>query len=219
MYKKILVIQHHPAEGPGRIAYWAADNNVQLTCVLASEVFAQTPNILSTGCDGIIILGGPMNVVDNPNWMQREREFIQQMIQSKLPLLAICLGAQLVATELGAAVIGLKQAEHGWLPIQLQNGGTMQVPQWHEQRFVFSNDVLAQHKLVIEASSALCEQQVYRNGHLLGLQFHPEWDEPQMNLLRGAFGNDCPFSEGENTIEAQRFLQLWLNSQLTWLFS
>lgn len=55
---------------------------------------------------GLVILGGPQNVTDLSQypWMQREVELIKAAHAKELPVIGICLGAQLIAHALGGKV-------------------------------------------------------------------------------------------------------------------
>ncbi|GGI87474.1 type 1 glutamine amidotransferase [Shewanella gelidii] len=205
----IAVFQHHHAEGVGRIAQWAQAHGAQLTCFLAPEQLPQT----LCGYDGLIVLGGPMNVQDNPMWMQRERYLIQGALQRKIPILAICLGAQLLAAELGARIYKLPEPECGWTPVTFTTGQRMLVPQWHYQGFEFDDRLSVE----VFADSILCPQQAFRTEHILGLQFHPEWDDSAIATLQGAFAEDCPLRLPSRAL-AQKKLSRWLFPTLDVLF-
>ncbi|WP_144211643.1 type 1 glutamine amidotransferase [Shewanella donghaensis] len=193
----LAVIQHHPAEGPGRIQDWCKNHGHTLTCFMApADVLPKL-----TDFDGLIILGGPTDVVENPPWMQAELNLITDAININMPILAICLGAQLLATALGARVYPLEKPELGWLEIELTKeavtANKLVVPQWHFYGFDFSQPEQEKRMIdpvSIEARSALCEQQIFRHQRQLGLQFHPEWDDTQILQLIESFNDECPFT-------------------------
>src|SRR3546814_3168695 len=60
-----------------------------------------------------------MNVFDEAqfSWLAEEKEFIKAAIDNKKKLLGICLGAQLLANLLGAAVKPAPNKEIGWFPV------------------------------------------------------------------------------------------------------
>ncbi|MEZ9200474.1 type 1 glutamine amidotransferase [Shewanella sp. 10N.286.54.B9] len=211
----LAVIQHHTAEDIGRISRWADGHQHQLQTFYAPE--NRLPNL--DIFDGLIILGGPMNVADNPIWMQREREVITCAINRNMPVLAICLGAQLLASSLGAKIYPLSSAELGWKPIHFKTAKfpSMIVPQWHEQGFIFDKQKSTSLSIDIEACSSLCKQQIFRHQRQLGMQFHPEWDEPQIQKLRAAFSTECPFHDINNS-QRQNILEQWLFKELDQLF-
>jgi GMP synthase-like glutamine amidotransferase len=67
--------------------------------------------------DAVIVLGGDANVdeEDRYPWLADEKRLIAELIDARVPLLGVCLGAQLVAEVAGAAVGPLADGtEVGW---------------------------------------------------------------------------------------------------------
>ncbi len=96
----------------------------------------------------LIILGGPMNVDDETSFpiLRWEKRIIRAAIDEAVPILGICLGAQLIATTLGAAVFHGAVKEIGWSPISITPHGQVDsllgylpenatVFQWHGDGF------------------------------------------------------------------------------------
>jgi len=67
------------------------------------------------------VTGGPMGVGDEREhpWLGDEKRYLETGLTSDKPVLAICLGAQLVAQLLGARITISPYAERGWWPITL----------------------------------------------------------------------------------------------------
>lgn len=134
---------------------------------------------------GLIVLGGPMNVDEQPQraHLRNEAHAIEAMLKQGKPVLGICLGAQLLAHVLGAAVPRNKVKEIGWYPLHKTEAGladpvlaplaaTTPVFQWHGCRFDIPRDA------VHLARSEACEQQAFRYAdNAYGFQFHLEMDE------------------------------------------
>ena len=133
---------------------------------------------------GLIVLGGPMNVEDqhrHPH-LKTELRAIESALRQDKPVLGICLGAQLLAHVLGAPVRRHAQQEIGWYdlettaqgredPVLGSLGDQAPVFQWHG----FTFDLPA--GAVQLARTASCEQQAFRFGQsAYGFQFHLEAD-------------------------------------------
>ena len=133
-----------------------------------------------------MVLGGPMNVdqVDRFPHLQTEVEAIQDALDRDIPVLGICLGAQLIARALGAPVGPAVRKEIGWYDVCVSEPGlgdpllsnfapTERIFQWHGDTFDIPRG--AEHL----ASSTLCPNQAFRYGKkVYGLQFHLEVDAP-----------------------------------------
>jgi GMP synthase (glutamine-hydrolysing) len=135
--------------------------------------------------NGLVVLGGPMNVDDlerHPH-LAVEVKLIQQAIDQGLPVLGICLGAQLIAKALGAPVHANGGKEIGWYdvsptlaakddPLFWDFGEGEKIFQWHSDTFELPAGA------VQLATSQTCSHQAFRYGiNVYGLQFHLEVDE------------------------------------------
>ncbi len=69
---------------------------------------------------GAIIFGGPMSANDADDFVRREIDWIAVPLKESKPFLGICLGAQMLARHLGAAVYPHADghAEIGYYPIR-----------------------------------------------------------------------------------------------------
>ncbi len=178
---RIVVFQHVAAEPLGTLDALIRNRGHRIRFVN----FEREPeaNIDVTRYDGLIVLGGPMMVTDRHRLPHLNTEIaaLKSALVADMPVLGICLGAQLLAHTLGAQVAALKQPEIGWYPLQptahaaadpVLKGLTDPAPifQWHGQGFSLPPG--AQHL----ASSAQCPCQAFRLGRAYGFQFHLEMD-------------------------------------------
>jgi GMP synthase-like glutamine amidotransferase len=185
---RIHVLQHVPFEGPAAIAHWAEARGHSLA---VSHLYAGDPPPDLDSFDRLVIMGGPMSVVDEAehSWLEHEKARIEESIHSGKSVVGICLGAQLLAEALGARVSRNPHKEIGWLPVTLTEAArahplcadlpmTQQVFQWHGDTFELPDGA------VHLASSEACEQQafLYEN-RLLGLQFHLESTPESVDAL------------------------------------
>ncbi|GGE95681.1 glutamine amidotransferase [Sphingomonas prati] len=133
--------------------------------------------------DLLVLMGGPMGVYerDRHSWINGEVARIAARLEARLPTIGICLGSQLIAAALGAAVYPGPVQEIGFGPVTIGPEGMASpvrhlagtpVLHWHGDTF----DLPEGCELL--ASSALYQHQAYRRGkRLLALQCHPEMGE------------------------------------------
>lgn len=109
--------QHVPFEGLGSVQAWLVANGYQITATRFYE-FSELPDLEQI--DLLVVMGGPMSVNDEAiyPWLVAEKSFIRTAVQSGKRVLGVCLGAQLIASALGARVYPNAQKEIGWFPIQ-----------------------------------------------------------------------------------------------------
>jgi GMP synthase (glutamine-hydrolysing) len=132
------------------------------------------------GCSGLVVLGGTMCANDSLPGLAAELTLIKQAIAAGVPVLGICLGAQLMAKALGARVYRNPQPEIGWAPVHLTSAGRrdpifqgMESPaqffHWHQDTFDLPSGA------EVLAYSDRCRYQAIRYGEsAYGIQFHPE---------------------------------------------
>ena len=128
---------------------------------------------------GVVVYGGPESVNDLQRWpyLREELDWIEDWLAAGKPYFGICLGAQLLATALGAGVSRHPGGHHeiGYVeiaPTPAANGfmdGPMHVYHWHNEGFDVPDcaDLLA--------TGPVFGNQAFRAGaKTYGIQFHPE---------------------------------------------
>lgn len=170
-------LQHVPFEGPGTIKPWLEAAGYRITST-QFHVSSELPAI--DEIDLLVIMGGPMSVNEEQlfPWLSLEKKFIRDVIDSGKPVLGICLGAQLIASAMGARVYQNPEKEIGWYPVHgVSPTGTpafsfppaIKVFHWHGETF----DLPPGATLI--ARSDACEHQAFQLGKsVIGLQFHLE---------------------------------------------
>lgn len=177
---KILIITHIESEGPGTLGDFLQtidDIETQRVSLYNGE---KLPDNLRD-FNAIVTMGGPMGVHDEDEYpfLHEETEFLRRAIDSNLPVLGICLGAQMVARACYATVSKASEKELGWKVVSLTDFGRrdilfqgipreMQVFQWHDDTFEVPYGGL------LLATSSECPNQAFRHGNAYGLQFHLE---------------------------------------------
>lgn len=173
--KKILIIVHQERSTPGRVGQMLEARGHHLD-IRRHALGDPLPETLAEH-DGAVIFGGPMSANDPEPWIAREIDWIAVPLREKKPFLGICLGAQMLAMQLGGAVGPHPEelVEIGYYPIQPVNGGDgftrwpEKVYHWHRESFTLPRDAL------LFASNETFENQAFRYGSAAyGIQFHPE---------------------------------------------
>jgi GMP synthase-like glutamine amidotransferase len=172
----IHVLQHVPFEGIGSIAAWIEARQA----IVSHTRFFEAPDLPALdSIDMLIVLGGPMSINDEDilPWLASEKQFIRDAVAREIPILGICLGAQLIAGAMGARVYPNPVKEIGWFPIRAVAvpAGNFRLPQeciafhWHGETFDLPEGA------VHLAESDGCANQAFQlNRNVIGLQFHLE---------------------------------------------
>jgi GMP synthase (glutamine-hydrolysing) len=176
--RSVLVLRHEPFEHLGCFEEVLRDRNISF---LYSDL-GDTLDLVNH--DGVIVMGGPQSANDQE--MAGELHFIEQALDTKTPVLGICLGAQLIAKALGAHVYRNPEPEIGWAPVYLTEAGgndpvfgRLPSPSmffhWHSETFMLPQGAVSL------AYSDKCRQQAFKfHDTVYGVQFHPEITAPMI---------------------------------------
>jgi GMP synthase (glutamine-hydrolysing) len=184
-----LVLRHVQAEGLGLLANVLRDRGIHHRYLDLPRGEAPPKDIRALG--GLIVLGGPMAVyeADRHPFLRIESGLVERALTAGRPVLGICLGAQLIASVLGARVYAGERREVGWGPITLTDDGrddpvfglmepSLTVFHMHGDTYELPPDA---RNL---ATSPAYEQQAFRLGDLVyGLQFHLEFTDTTIQRL------------------------------------
>ena len=190
-------IHHVPFEGLGRIADWAEARKWTRSATWQHR--GDAPPDLD-GVDLLVVTGGPMSVGDEAvfPWLTAEKALIREALDRKVPVLGICLGAQLIAEVLGAKVAPMGHREIGWcdmrktpearaLPWLDVFPNPMPALHWHGEQFGIPSGATPLW------SSDACAHQGFLHGSALALQFHLEMGgEDLAALVENARGELSP---------------------------
>ena len=217
--RSLLVLRHEAFEHLGYFEEILRSRNI-------SFLYTDLGDVLDLGAHrGLIIMGGPQSA--NNQEMAAELHFIQQALDSKTPVLGICLGAQLIAKALGSPVYHNPEKEIGWAPVYLTEAaegdpvfGGLPSPNtffhWHSETFMLPAGAVSL------AYSDKCRQQAFRfHDVVYGIQFHPEitpemivdWSAQSVNCADAAT-LDAPLDPyaADSSPLARQILEGWLNT-------
>lgn len=186
-----LCLQHVDFEGPGIFRDLLAQHHYNLrTCLVPVDGLPSNPT------DFLLIMGGPMSANETNPWIIKEMEFIRETVRCGIPVLGVCLGAQLLAKGLGATVSPGTHMELGAVPITITPDGqqdpvfstfptTLEVFQWHSEGCNLPEGAVAL------ASSELYSPQAFRfETQVYGLLFHLELESSGIKALCQKCPND-----------------------------
>jgi GMP synthase-like glutamine amidotransferase len=170
------ILQHVPFEGPGSIGRWLEDEGAEISI---TRLYAGELPPPPEGLDLVVIMGGPMSVNDEAihRWLGDEKRFVRDVIDHGSSVLGVCLGAQVVASALGARVYANPEKEIGWFPVNGLHppGESFRLPlhqtvfHWHGETFELPPGA------VRIAANDCCANQGFQIGRrIVGLQFHLE---------------------------------------------
>jgi GMP synthase-like glutamine amidotransferase len=171
---RLLTIVHEDTDGPGVFIDAARSRGAEL---VAWEIARGAP--VPADFDAVITLGGAANTNESLAWIAAEREFLASLVEEGVPLLAVCLGAQVLGEAIGGSVERMPVSEIGWYPVSVAPAGvedpllgrlapSFDALEWHHYELSLPADA------VVLARTPACIQ-AYRVGAAAwGVQFHPE---------------------------------------------
>jgi len=174
---RALVLQHISCEPPGAYEEVLRERGAAIHRV---EVDAGEALPDWREFDAIVAMGGPMSVNDDLDWLHAEKRLVAEALRGGAAFFGACLGAQLLASCLGARVYPGPAPEVGMLPVTLTEaalsdpvfaglGPELQTLQWHGETFDLPEGAVAL------ASSPAYPNQAFRWGErAYAIQFHLE---------------------------------------------
>lgn len=185
----VLICKNISSEGPGTIEEYLSLERIAYK-IIDLSLGEKLPDIVQH--DTLVILGGPMSVNDDLQYIRREEILVRDFAEKGKRMLGICLGAQIMAKALGARVYKGPMPEIGWYDITLSAEGAanplmgvlafndktadackvFKAFHWHGETFDIPVGA------VPLASSALYPNQAFKYGQdAYALQFHIEVSE------------------------------------------
>ena len=223
----LVVVEHEPDASVGRLAPHLAAHRVTTVRPAAGDAFP--PN---AGVDGVIVLGGSMGAYEHDEhpWLSDELAWIARVVADDVPLLGICLGAQLLADATGGRAFRAEgRVEAGVYQLHPTEAGRRDpvMPHAGDKVFAVHGDTfeLPPGATLLARSDGYV--QAFSIGSALGVQFHPEtdadtaiaWAQSLVAPVLGRAGVTLEnFTDGLRAAEADldasshRFFAAWLDT-------
>ncbi|SRR5690606_33531415 len=167
---RIAVVHHNEEVGLGRLAEFLADHE-------QFDVWAPDATYPDS-VDGVVVMGGFMGAyeTDAHPWLVDESKWIQLQVERGVPVLGICLGAQLLAHALGGEAYRAPRPEVGVVEMRYTDEGRRHpaVSLLGEQAFVAHQDTFRLPPDAVLLASTDLYPAVFQIGSALGVQCHPE---------------------------------------------
>jgi len=164
----------------------------------------------------VLVFGGAMHADqdDMHPWLRQENLFLQGLLDGHVPVLGVCLGAQLLAKAASAPVGPSSEPEVGWFEIELTEEGRddpvlgllpsrFEAFQWH----FYTHGLPA--GAVELARSRVCTQAFRLGESAWGVQFHPEVTAEQVEGWIEEDPHELPGSADDFSAETARRIAEW----------
>jgi GMP synthase-like glutamine amidotransferase len=176
---RVLAIAHQPDAGPGVFADAIRATGSALDVWLMPRAEQPPRDLLAY--DAVLSLGGAMHPDQDREhpWLARERSVLANLLERDVPLLGVCLGAELLAAAAGAPARRADVPEVGWYevttttaaaddPILSPLAPRFEALEWHSYQLALPPGATP----LARSSTSL---QAYRVRHSAwGIQFHAE---------------------------------------------
>ncbi len=175
--RPILIVLHQEWSTPGRVGQMleAKGRKLDIRKPVMGDPLPETMDDHA----GAIIFGGPMSANANEDFIKKEIDWVSVPLRDKAPFFGICLGAQMLAKQLGAGVTkhDTDFAEIGYYQLEpTEEGKTLManwpgwVYHWHTEGFELPSGA----ELLARGGNEF-PNQAYRYGpSAMAVQFHAE---------------------------------------------
>ena len=191
--KPVRIFQHVSCEGPGYLGVFLEKHHIPFE-VICIDDGVEAPDDLDT-ISGLVFMGGGMNVTDPLQWIKDEQALICKAIDNNVPIMGICLGAQMMSAAMGGSITHGPGMEIGWhrvTPVteNQSNDWLTGLPDelvpfhWHADTFSIPQGAVPLFK------SECRENQAFVFKNCIALQFHLEMTADMVKDWVQQFGSD-----------------------------
>ena len=197
----MLIVLHQEHSTPGRVGHWLTERGYKLD-IRRPRFGDPLPETLS-GHAGAIVFGGPMSANDPDDYVKREIDWIKVPLAEGAPFLGLCLGAQMLAIQLGAAVAPHADGhiEVGWFGLRPTEAGRRLTDSWPDCVHQFHREgfgLPAGATLLAEGEAETFPNQGFSYGQAaFGIQFHIELTTAMVGRWTGNIGERARLPGGQ----------------------
>ena len=229
--RPVLIVLHQEHSTPGRVGHRLTERGYTLD-IRRPRFGDRLPETLD-GHAGAIVFGGPMSVNDPDDYLKVETDWLKVPLAEGAPFLGLCLGAQLLALHLGAAV-GPHADGHievGWFGLTPTEAGRKLIPAWPDCVHQFHREgfgLPAGATLLAEGPAETFPNQAFSYGSAaFAIQFHIELTTAMVGRWTARIGERAKLPGGQAAAShfqgralhdwktrafLDAFLDLWLRS-------
>ncbi len=198
--RPILIVLHQEHSTPGRVGHRLSERGYALD-IRRPRFGDPLPETLA-GHSGAIVFGGPMSANDADDYVKTEIDWIKVPLGEGAPFLGLCLGAQMLAIHLGAAVAPHADGhiEVGWFGLRPTEAGRRLIAAWpdcvhqfHKEGF----DLPSGATLLAEGAETFPNQAFAYGEAAFGIQFHIELTTAMVGRWTGSIGERARLPGGQ----------------------
>lgn len=186
----ILVLQHHDLHRPGRLGLTLRDHGFRLDVIRPDRGDALPADL--DDVDAVVSLGGPQQTHEGHHWMEKEKVVLKAAVEADLAVIAIGLGAQLLAEALGGEVADMDSPEAGFVDVDILPAGQTEPIfagiTWQSSQFMKHTRQITKLPPGARAiaRSRRCLHQAFRYAmRVYAFQYHFECDRKMIDALLG----------------------------------
>ena len=205
--KPVRSFRHVTCEGPGYLGTFLNHHNVYIEIICIAVGISVPKNL--DDISGLVFMGGGMNVTDPLQWVNEEKELIRKAIDKNIPVMGICLGAQLMSAALGGKITHDPNMEIGWHNVKadiknIDNESLKELPEnfipfpWHADTFTIPEEA------TVLLHSKFRMNQAFSINNSIAMQFHLEMTSEMVkewvHLFKSDLENGTPCVQNSHEI-------------------
>jgi len=213
--KPIRIFRHVACEGPGYLGTFLNANKIPFEVICIDEGI-NVPQQLDD-VSGLVFMGGSMNVTDSLQWISDEKKLIRNAVTQNIPVMGICLGAQLMSAALDGKITHNPKMEIGWHAVEaigshLHLDWLNDLPDefipfhWHADTFSIPDGATSLFK------SRCRNNQAFILNNNLAMQFHLEMTIDMVKEWVQLFGEDL--TQGHSCVQDNKEILLDLKKRI-----